>query len=174
MRNPKTDFNAEIFVFESPFFPFFGEIWKRIWKTVLLNSSLARASIISKKKTTVHDNSFANPFSDFGGRVRLQNLKSAFQNLNPHFPIERNPSVTTFMQSSIITFPHITQRKKKKLKRLWEQPGATYQNKAQKFIFKITQKVKNTNQRFARNEHLNIFTALRWFQRTSVVRRHPA
>ena len=24
--NPKTDFNAEIFVFESPFFPFFGEI----------------------------------------------------------------------------------------------------------------------------------------------------
>ena len=91
----------------------------------------------------------------------MQNLKSAFQNLNPHFPIERNPSVITFMQSSIITFPHITQRKKKKLKRPWDQPGAAYQNKAQKFIFKITQKVKNTNQRFARNEHLNIFTALR-------------
>lgn len=108
-------------------------------------------------------------------RVRLIGKSDLdFQNLNPHFPIEPNPSVITFMQSSIITFPHITQRKKKRLKQLREQPGAADQNKAQKFIFKMTQKVKNTNQGFARNEHLNIFTALRWFQRTSVVRRHPA
>ena len=32
---------------------------------VLKNSGLARARILSKKKTTVHKNSFANPFSDF-------------------------------------------------------------------------------------------------------------
>ena len=29
------------------------------------NSGLARARIISKKKTAVHEDSFANPFSDF-------------------------------------------------------------------------------------------------------------
>ena len=40
-------------------------MWKKIWKTFLKNSGLARARIISKKKTAVHDNSFANPFSDF-------------------------------------------------------------------------------------------------------------
>ena len=34
-----------------PFFPFFWEIRKRIWKTVLKNSGLARPRIISKKKT---------------------------------------------------------------------------------------------------------------------------
>ena len=86
-----------------------------IWKTVLKNSGLARARIISKKKTAVHENSFSNPFSDFpierwkgnqwnpdldflieiqpedGFLVRLQNLKSGFQNLNPDFPIERKP-----------------------------------------------------------------------------------
>ena len=38
---------------------------KRVWKTVLENSGLARARIISKKKTPVHENSFANPFSHF-------------------------------------------------------------------------------------------------------------
>ena len=64
-RNPKTDFNAKISVFGFSFLPFDWEIRKRIWKTVLKNSGLARARIISKKKAAVHENSFANPFSDF-------------------------------------------------------------------------------------------------------------
>ena len=44
-----------------------GKSEKRIWKTFLKNSGLARARIIifSKKKTALRDNSFANPFSDF-------------------------------------------------------------------------------------------------------------
>ena len=33
--------------------------------TFLKNNSLARALTITKKKTTVHENSFAKPFSDF-------------------------------------------------------------------------------------------------------------
>ena len=64
-RNPKTDFNAEISVYGFSFLSFDWEIRKRIGKTVLKNSGLARARILSKKKTTVHENSFANPFSDF-------------------------------------------------------------------------------------------------------------
>ena len=64
-RNSKTDFNAEISVFGFSFLPFDWEIRKRIWKTVLKNSGLARARIISKKKTAVHENSFANPFLEF-------------------------------------------------------------------------------------------------------------
>ena len=47
------------------FLDFLWEIRKRIWKTVLKNSGLARARIISKKKTAVHKNNFANPFFDF-------------------------------------------------------------------------------------------------------------
>ena len=102
-------------VFGFSFLPFDWEIRKTIWKTVLKNSGLARARIISKKKTTVHENSFSNPFSDFpierwkgnqwnpdldflteihledGFLVRLQNPKSGFQNLNPDLPIERKP-----------------------------------------------------------------------------------
>ena len=40
------------------FLPFDWEIRKRIWKTVLKNSGLARACIISsKKKTAVYENS---------------------------------------------------------------------------------------------------------------------
>ena len=64
-RNPKTDFNAEISVFGFSFLPLDWKIRKRIWKTVLKNSGLARARILRKKKTTVHETSFANPFSDF-------------------------------------------------------------------------------------------------------------
>ena len=62
------DFNTEImlrYLFWIFFLPFDWEIRKRIWKTVLKNSGLARSCIISKKKTAVHENSFANPFSDF-------------------------------------------------------------------------------------------------------------
>ena len=33
---------------------------------------------------------FSEVNSVFGCRVRLQNPKSSFQNLNPNFPIERN------------------------------------------------------------------------------------
>ena len=48
------------------FLPFDWEIRKGIWKTVLKNSGLVRACIISsKKKTAVYENSFANPLSDF-------------------------------------------------------------------------------------------------------------
>ena len=35
--------------------------------------------------------------SVFGFRVRFQNPKSGFQNLNPNFPIERNLNLRTFM-----------------------------------------------------------------------------
>ena len=53
------------FFFGLSFLPFEWEIQKRIWKTVFTNSGLACARIISKKKTAVHENGFANPFSDF-------------------------------------------------------------------------------------------------------------
>ena len=100
------------------------EIRKRIWKTVLKNSSLASARIISKKrrplftrtvlqslfrffqsngKKEIHEiriwisklksnlrTDFSEVKSVFGFRVRLQNPKSRFQNLNPDFLIERN------------------------------------------------------------------------------------
>ena len=36
---------------------------------------------------------FSEVKSVFGFRVRLQNQKSGFQNLNPNSPIERNPKV---------------------------------------------------------------------------------
>ena len=36
-----------------------------ILKTILKNSGLARARMIRKKKTTVQESSFANPFSGF-------------------------------------------------------------------------------------------------------------
>ena len=66
--------------------PFDWEIRKRIWKSVLKNSGLACARILSKKKTTVHENSFANPFSDFP--IEWQKGKSkksrfGFLNCNP-------------------------------------------------------------------------------------------
>ena len=65
-RNLKTDFNAEISVLSFPFLFFFflGGGGKSELKKDLKNSGLARARIISKK-TTIHENSFANPFSDF-------------------------------------------------------------------------------------------------------------
>ena len=47
---------------------------KKDLKTVLRNSGLVCTCIISKKKTAVHENSFANPFSDFP--VERQNGKS--------------------------------------------------------------------------------------------------
>ena len=106
----------EIYVFGFFFFflPFDWEIRKRVWKTVLKNSGLARARISSKKKTAVHENSFANPFSDFtierqkgnpwnpdvnflieihpedgflGGEIRSDAFDCKIR--NPDFPIER-------------------------------------------------------------------------------------
>ena len=53
------------FFFGLSFLPFEWEIQKRIWKTVFTNSGLACACIISKKKTAVQENGFANPFPDF-------------------------------------------------------------------------------------------------------------
>ena len=86
-ENPKTDFNAEISVFGFSFLRFDWEIRKRIWKTVLKNSSLARTRILSKKKTTVHENSFENPFSDFP----IERLKGNPWNLDLDFLIEIHP-----------------------------------------------------------------------------------
>ena len=63
--NPDFGFSIErefLSVFGFSFLPFDWEIRKRM---SLKNSGLARARIISTKKTTVHENSFANPFSDF-------------------------------------------------------------------------------------------------------------
>ena len=97
------DFNAETTVVG--FFPFFWEIWKRIWKQFLKAAVLARASVISKKKTNpfldfqsngkkeIHEiriwisllkstlrMDFSKVKSVFGFRVWLQNPKSQFQN----------------------------------------------------------------------------------------------
>ena len=66
-RNPKTDFKAEISVFEVSILPFDWESEKGFeklsFRTVVLPTS-------------------------FRILVRLQNLKSGFQNLNPDFPIK--------------------------------------------------------------------------------------
>ena len=86
-RNPKTDFNAEISVFGFSFLPFDWEIRKRIWKTVRKNSGLARARILSKKKTAVHENSFANPFSGFP----IERWKGNPKNPDLDFLIEIHP-----------------------------------------------------------------------------------
>ena len=51
----------------------------------ILSESLAQAKLKSTLRT---DFSEVKSFSGF--RVRLQNPKSGFQNLNPDFPIERN------------------------------------------------------------------------------------
>ena len=64
-RNPKNNFNAEISVFGFPFYHSIEKSEKGFEKTVLRNSGLPRACIISKKKTAVRENSFASPFSDF-------------------------------------------------------------------------------------------------------------
>ena len=65
--------------------PSFWKIKKIIWKTVLRDSGLGKKE---RKKTTllcflieIHP----------GLRLLLQNPKSGFQNLNPDFPMERNP-----------------------------------------------------------------------------------
>ena len=47
------------------FFFFVGVGGKYELTKDLKNSGLARARLISKKKTTVHEDTFANPFSDF-------------------------------------------------------------------------------------------------------------
>ena len=65
------------------FFPCNWEIWKRNWKTVPKNSRLARACIISKKKTAVHENSVANLFFGFPNRtVKRKSMKPGFGFLN--------------------------------------------------------------------------------------------
>ena len=69
----KTDLIAEISVLRFHFFRFLffagGGVGRKsdkgIDKQFLTNSRLTHARIISKKKTSVHENSFANPFLDF-------------------------------------------------------------------------------------------------------------
>ena len=54
-----------------------------ILKTVLKNSSPPRACIISKGKTVIHENSFANLFFGFPNRtVKRESMKSGFGLLN--------------------------------------------------------------------------------------------
>ena len=69
----ETDLIAEISVLRFHFFRGFfflgGGVGRKsdkgIDKQFLTNSRLTHARIISKKKTSVHENSFANPFLDF-------------------------------------------------------------------------------------------------------------
>ena len=69
----ETDLIADISVLRFHFFRFFlgggGRVGRKsdkgIDKQFLTNSRLTHARIISKKKTSVHANSFANPFLDF-------------------------------------------------------------------------------------------------------------
>ena len=76
--------------------PSFWKIKKIIWKTVLRDSGLGKKE---RKKTTllcflieIHpEDGFAALKYVFGLRLLLQNPKSGFQNLNPDFPMERNP-----------------------------------------------------------------------------------
>ena len=72
IASSETDLIAEISFLRFHFFRFF--FWgggggrksdKGIDKQFLTNSRLTHARIISKKKTSVHENSFANPFLDF-------------------------------------------------------------------------------------------------------------
>ena len=60
---------------------------KKDLKTVLKNSGLARARLLSKKKNTVHENSFANPFSDFA----IERWKGNPWNPDLDFLIEIHP-----------------------------------------------------------------------------------
>ena len=84
MGNPDLDLkirilHLQLLLFGFSFLPFDWEICKRIRKIVLKNSGLACARIISKKKTAVHENSFANPFFGFPSRtVKRKSMKSGF------------------------------------------------------------------------------------------------
>ena len=77
----ETDFNAEISVFVFSFLTIRLEIQKRIWKTVLNNSGLARARVISKEKTAV----LQILFRISNRTVKRKSTKSGFGflNLNP-------------------------------------------------------------------------------------------
>ena len=80
--NPKTDFNAEISVFGFSFFPFNREIRKKIWRTVLKNSGLARARVSSKKDRCSREQ-FCESFFGFPNRmVKRKSMKSGFGFLN--------------------------------------------------------------------------------------------
>ena len=90
MRNPKTDFNAEISVFGFSFLPLDWEIRKKRFEKLSLRTAVLHAHAQLAKQKTVCPRPWGrisrrwNPF--FGFRVRFQNPKSGFQNLNPDFP----------------------------------------------------------------------------------------
>ena len=70
-----------------PLSPFDWEIRQRIWKNFLKNRGLAQARIISKKKTAVHESSFANPFFGFPNRtVKRKSPNSGFGFLHWNLP----------------------------------------------------------------------------------------
>ena len=64
-----------------PFYCKIGKFDKVFSKIVLKDSGLARACMISKKKTAVHENRFANPFFGFQ-MVKRKSMKSGFGFLN--------------------------------------------------------------------------------------------
>ena len=68
--------------------------------TVLKNSGLARARLLSKKKNTVHDNSFANPFSDFA----IERWKGNPWNPDLDFLIEIHPRTDFSEVKSVFGF----------------------------------------------------------------------
>ena len=56
---------TEIYVLDFHFYDSIGKSEKGFEKLSLRTAALAHACIINKKNTTVHENSFANPFLDF-------------------------------------------------------------------------------------------------------------
>ena len=60
------DFDAEISVFGFAFLSFDWAIRKNGFEKLFLRTAVLHAhSQLAKKKTAVHESSFANPFSDF-------------------------------------------------------------------------------------------------------------
>ena len=95
-----------------PFYCKIGKFDKVFSKIVLKDSGLARACMISKKKTAVHENSFANPFFGFQ-MVKRKSMKSGFGFLNWFPPWEwisrsiAKPKIGTSKSKS--WFPNWTQ-----------------------------------------------------------------
>ena len=87
MRNPKTDFYTEISVFGFSFLLFDWEIRKRIWKTVLKNStwSCTRTHNWQKVDRCSRDQFCRSVFGFLNRTVKRKSMKSGlgFPNWNP-------------------------------------------------------------------------------------------
>ena len=81
LRNPNADFMDFLFT-----------VWKRICKTVLVNSGLLFNNYACACNASVLKDSFTNPFSDFSnGTVKLKIQKQIYQCWNPFWLEIRNP-----------------------------------------------------------------------------------